>query len=524
MTIESIQVFQGIRPRVGSSLLGPSEAQSAENTKITQGHLRPWRQQLEVFQADTGQLVRTIYLYLSQYWLIWDADVDVLRGPIAADTENKLYYTGDGIPKKTNEAEATTGSGDYPINFYPMGLPVPARAPVAVLGAGGSGDARVINYVWTVVTSWGEEGPPSAASNNLTALQGQSVTLSQMSLDWQAAFAYTTEDWVVPTVLGDYVYKCVQGGTSGGSEPTWGTVVDQDTTDGTVIWRAYKKEILYGSGGGKRIYRVNVGELGAQYQFVDQIAQASTGYVDTKLDTDLAELLSSQNYQSPPDNLTGIVSIGRFFAGFVGKELYFSEPNLPHAWPSAYQITLDFPIVGLGTIGNVLVVGTEENPYVVYGTTPDVMQPQKLPDPHPCLSKRSMDSIPEGVLFATTDGLYLCGTTDGRVISKGHYTKEEWSLVYPDTMEAEVHDSKYFAFYRLDDDNQGGLVMQLEGAQVTEVTELDFFASALYNDQTTDTLFYVPRVETVRLLEAGTPYPDRDGVRLLESGGIRKLE
>lgn len=526
---ESIQVFRGIRPRVGAALLEPNEAQQASMVKIHQGHLRPWFNQL-IAKDDTitGQLVRTIYLYLSQYWLIFDADVDIVRGPIASDTENKLYYTGDGIPKKTNEDEATTGPGDKPVNFYPMGVPVPAQAPVAVLGGGGTGDARVVGYVWTVVTSWGEEGAPSAASNLVTALQGQTVTLSDMSLDWSAARAYTEDDWVVPTVLADHVYKCVQPGTSGGAEPTWGTVVDQDTADGTTVWRAYKKAILYDSGGGKRIYRINTGDVSAQYQFVDQIPMASAGYVDSKLDTDLAEVLSTSGWIGPPDNMIGLVSIGRWFAGFVGKNLYFSEPNYPHAWPSAYQITLDFPIVGLGTIGNILVVGTEENPYVVYGTDPSVMQPQKFPDPHPCLSKRGMASIPQGVLFPTTDGLYLCGPTDGMVTSYGQFTREEWQAVLPHTMSAEVHDSKYFCFYTDgipgEAGTRGGLCMQVANGLVEYVTELDFYASAQYNDETTDTMYYIPEVLTARILEAGTPYPVRSGQRLIETGAARLLE
>jgi hypothetical protein len=66
--------------------------------------------------------------------------------------------------------------------------------------------------------------------------------------------------------------------------------------------------------------------------------------------------------------------------------------------------------------------------------------------------------------------------------------------------------------------------MQIDGGFVEYVTELDFHATAVFNDETTDTLYYIPRVLTVRLTEAGTSYPTRDGVRLTEAGGHRLLE
>jgi hypothetical protein len=110
------------------------------------------------------------------------------------------------------------------------------------------------------------------------------------------------------------------------------------------------------------------------------------------------------------------------------------------------------------------------------------------------------------------------------VVSKDFFTKEEWKEFDPASMNSEMHDSKYFAFYRENDDNQGGLVMQIDGGFVEYVTELDFHATAVFNDETTDTLYYIPRVLTVRLTEAGTSYPTRDGVRLTEAGGHRLLE
>ena len=45
-------------------------------------------------------------------WLEFTVDVDVVPGPVADTTDFRVYYTGDGVPKKTNWAAATTsGTG-----------------------------------------------------------------------------------------------------------------------------------------------------------------------------------------------------------------------------------------------------------------------------------------------------------------------------------------------------------------------------------------------------------------------------
>lgn len=493
----SIDNFQGMQPAVDPHLLQPNMASDAVNVNLKKGSLRPWKKELidtTLEQSDT--LIKTIYQYLEQYWFEFSAEVHILPGPIANDTTARRYFTGIGIPKKTNQAEATTGSPPYPINYYPIHTPLPHAACVAALGAGGSGDARNILYQWTTVTSWGEESPPAPASNILSALQGQTVNLTGISIAWAASQSYALGTYVIPAAgVADHVYMCTVAGISGGSEPTWGTAVDGDTVDNTVTWKAYKKAILFDSGATKRVYRSVSGDSFASFHYIGAVAMETTVYVDTKTDTEAVAgtILPSATWYGPPMGLMGLTSIGRFMAGFVGKDLHFSEPDHPHAYPPEYSFPVDFPIVALGSTGNALVVGTEQNPYIIQGNHPGVMTPVKFADSHPCVSSRGLVSFEGGVAFPTNDGLYFVAGAAGKVITSGAYDADDWQALHPETFIGAYHHSRYIAFYNDGAGDTGGIVINMRNGTVSK---LNLEATAVYVDPKTDTLYFNLQVET----------------------------
>ena len=56
---------------------------------------------------------------------------------------------------------------------------------------------------------------------------------------WQATTAYSLGDVVKPISYASHTYKCTTAGTSGGTQPTWGTTNGGTTADGTVVWTCY---------------------------------------------------------------------------------------------------------------------------------------------------------------------------------------------------------------------------------------------------------------------------------------------
>ena len=439
MAVIRIPAFGGMIPRLGSRLLPDTAAVEAVNCKLWSKEARPWNALLTANEPSKTGTIKSIYLFGTspQYWLHWNEDVDVARAPIAGDTTERTYFTGTDAPRVTNATLVNTGAGtDYPKDSYLLGVPIPAAAITAALGAGGSGTPRAVRYVYTYVTGMGEEGPPAAASNEVTALPGQTVNLSGMS--------------VAPA--GDYNITA------------------------------------------KRIYRLNTGSSDSVYQFLAEVAIGTTTYADSTLDQNLGEALETAAWIAPPSGMKGIIALPNgILAGFVDNIVCFCEPYYPHAWPVAYQVTLDFPIVAIGAYGTSVVAATVANPYVIYGSTPGAMQASKIPEFHGCVSKRGLVSLRSGVVFPTSNGLVLVNNPNAATkITEAIMSRDEWQALYPDTIVAAVHDGRYFAWYETGLVNGvmtgGGFVLDPDNIGAG-ITKLNFLARAAHTDHETGKLY-----------------------------------
>jgi|GEM_PF-3607169 len=199
MAVIKIAGFEGAQPRVSPRLLSPSMAVTAENVSLKRGIVRPIKDMaplfavtgLEVVDSTDDDVVAsgvtvtcgqiTSFFKLKDVWVSWDAsDVDVIESYIP-DSDDRIYYTGDGAPKQTDYTLATDGyeSHEYPGAYYTLGISPPRFKPKVEVKGIGNGTIRFASrYVYTYVTNWGEESAPSPPSEIVQPEEGQYVEIT----------------------------------------------------------------------------------------------------------------------------------------------------------------------------------------------------------------------------------------------------------------------------------------------------------------------------------------------------------
>lgn len=155
--------FSGEIPKLIARLLPDTGAQHAENVRLDDGGLTPIRRAALTHSFTTPTSIQTIYKW-GDTWLAWDNVVNAVPGPVATD---RLYYTGDGVPKMR------VGS-----TVYDLKVPYPTAALTATVTGSGTGDVVTRLYAYTFVTDFGEESEPCPISADVNWQAGQTVTLS----------------------------------------------------------------------------------------------------------------------------------------------------------------------------------------------------------------------------------------------------------------------------------------------------------------------------------------------------------
>jgi len=364
-----IQAFGGMTPAVDDRLLRDNAAAWSENTWLYSGRLCgiPQKTLVKALTANTAKVFRipngiTDADHIDDsIWLEFEnPDTDVVRALVIDDSFDRYYWvSSSGAAMYNTRARIAAGSD-------PWILGIPQADIDSVVPSGGVGAAASRAYITTWVSAYGEEGPAS---------------------DPVLATGKVDDTWALTL-------------TAASNDDLGGTGDDRYLTH-------------------TRIYRtVTSGSGATTYFLVAQIDIATLTYDDTATDATISanSQLESTNWTAPPSDLQGFAAMPNgILAGFRGNEIWFSEPYRPHAWPAAYVLTVDFPIVGLGVLGQTLVVCTQGFPVGITGIHPSSMAVSKTSSLEPCLSRGGILSATEGVYYPSPNGLVRIGN-DGSVV------------------------------------------------------------------------------------------------------------
>ena len=426
--------FSGIAPQADPYLVAGNQAQVAVNCRLIGGVVGAFKS-LRVVTADPipGRS-KSIYRFgqletdEAKFWFTFGRDTDVAKSQVAADIAERTYFTDGVLPKKTDYSNAVGGTGTtYPHNTYQTAVPAPSSTPVVTLHSGtGAGTAETRYYVYTYVTSWGEESIPSPVSLPIDIKSGEVVRVTGLT----------------PPTSGNYDVRFI------------------------------------------RIYRTASGSTATDYQFVGETPVSTTIFDDDVLQDALGEVIPSVGYDAPPDGLQGLINLPNGIqAAFLNNDVYFTEPYRPFTFPSKYILALDYPVVALGLYGTNLIAVTKGNPYIITGIDPSAMSSQRLDLQQACVSKRSIVSMGYGVVYASPDGLVLVNES-ASIITANNYSRREWQDFRPETITACQYEGRYYAFKS----TGGGLIVE-PSAESAVITEHNLNVTAAFNDLQRDGLY-----------------------------------
>lgn len=433
--------FRGELPILDARLLPENNAQAARNLYLRRGTLKAERGVAPVSGLPSVISPSTIYRYPNGnggdgFWFAWGNGrrVNVVKSPLANDAWSRVYWTGDGEPKMAGIDIATAGTPPYPGSYYRLGVPAPDGSPTVEEPAGRvpmeeqPDTALETAYVATLVTRYGEEGPPSSPS--------------PAAVRWDMAGDAPEGGEVIVTLP---------------SMPATGNEIDA-----------------------LRLYRV---ESSGVYQHVVDLAPGTEQYIDEVASESLGRALPSTEWDMPDARMVGLTALPNgILAGFFGNTLCFSEAYLPHAWPVGYQLAFPDDIVAIASTAAGLVVVTHGQPHLVSGSSPDAMAQIELDVAQPCVSRRSLVDMGEFALYASPDGLVAAAGRDARVATREVMSRDQWQALKPETIHAYRYDGRYLAFY------EGGCFAFTPGEGV-EFYDLE--AEAGYYDLADDTLYLI---------------------------------
>lgn len=406
--------FGGEIPRSSPRALPDDAAEFAFNTDLLAGPLNglPKLQQIADLTAHAFPVKRAYRFPVmddpTDVWLaLPDVNCCVARSPVANDAKHRLYWTipGQGAFWLTRD-DIRAGAVPWNLGFTTPDISS-GVSPLTVTASGGTPPETLAyierSYAYTFVSSYDEESAPSLPSATVAgAIDGT----------WQIAGLPTADPGPpagkhYPPVVSIWLYRTITSASQG-----------------------------------TQFYRVQ------QYTLAELVAAGGT-VIDSVSDSTALNLgaLLSENWSSPIDNLDGLVQYpGGMLIGFTGNTLHFCEPNRPHTWPVAYDISVGYSIVSLAVWQQNLVILTKGFPSLGSGNTPGNFTTNMLAVPEPCIARNSVIVDLLGVYYASQNGIVMINYYGALNQTLKTMTKNIWLTEYlADNIIACRHRTQYLA-------------------------------------------------------------------------------
>lgn len=379
MTTLSIRKFNGEIPRLPADRLPEDAAQTAINCEFAHGELRPLKGLGAHYTVATAaQPCRALFTRDGINFYAWNMPTRAYLHPTIDDTADRMIYhtQGGGLKVATLAGmKAINLQPGPPATAFDLGVTAPV-APSVTLGAAGEGEIETVALVAVAVNIWGEESAPSAP------------VIFDKRIGQQATYTVA-------------------------HTPTAG----QQALQGIHFYRTYPS--LEGT---------------ADYFLVNPTPAAISGGVASYIDLTSAPAstttLVSTAWDAPPAVPSNLTYVGNgFFVVGAGKDLVFSEPYRPHAWP--YRMTLPHGIVGIVAVEGGILVTTQATCHLVSGAHPTQMSERILPVEQTGWSSTAMARIEGAAVFASNDGLVsVYGGQPSLKESQSLFMRADWRSRY----------------------------------------------------------------------------------------------
>lgn len=430
-------------------------------------------------------------------WLQFDdPNTDIIKGQLVEDSFERYYFCSPSTgPVFNTYANLASGIGGP----YKLGVPGPdvtidssganAWKPIITSVAGGTPPVVGRGYTYTWVNIYGEESQPALPGSFTGNADGTWNVTNILDPPAAAGYADYQKKYLYRTITGAtgqttfYRVNTIPIGTTTYADNMTDAVLTNNLLLESTNWAVAPSfasapvAVTAATAANPAVITVSSSNIG---KFLNSQFVTIAGATGTWIGLNGTWTITSVNLPANTIKLVGCntstatgtvnagVTIGGpclqgfvampngFLIGFDDNNVYMSESYRWHAWPPEYKYATETPIVGLGVIGQTCVVCTQGYPTTVTGSKPQACSFTKATAGEPCLSRSSIVSTPNGVIYASQNGLNIVHAGGINNVTQELITRDDWVKNYaPQFLRGVRYQNGYLALRQYPDGASG---------------------------------------------------------------------